>query len=115
MFATISGVVYSPIRGTKDRLGNPVRSFDDGTAVSGLLVSPGGTDDLEAARPDGVSVDLTAHFPKTWTSDLRGCELELAAPYDGIRWRVIGEPKPYMDDNTPGEWYMPVELVRANG
>lgn len=115
MFATISGVVYSPIRGAKDRLGNPVRSFDSGTAVGGLLVSPGGTDDLEAARPDGAEIALTVHFPKTWTASLRDCEIELDAPYDGERWRVIGEPKPYMDANTPGDWYLPVEVARANG
>jgi len=114
MFTTVSGTVYAPVHGQRDRLGNPVRGFDDGTAVDGLLVAPGSTEDLEASRPDGVTVDLTVHFPKTWTASLRGCEIELQAPYAG-RYRVIGDPHPYMDGNTPTTWHMPVEVVRADG
>lgn len=114
MFATINGTVYAPVHGIKDRFGNPQRAFDEGTAVDGLLVAPGSTDDLDASRPDGVSVALTVHFPKTWATSLRGCEIELQAPYAG-RYRVIGDPQPYMDGNTPGAWSMPVEVERADG
>lgn len=114
MFATISGTVYAPVHGIKDRFGNPQRAFDGGTAVDGLLVAPGSTEDLDASRPDGVSVALTVHFPKTWATSLRGCEIDLAEPYSG-RYRVIGDPQPYMDANTPTTWHLPVEVERADG
>ena len=114
MFATISGTVYAPVFGSTDRLGNAVKTFDNGTAVDGLLVSPSTTDDLEAQRVDGDSITLTVHFPKTWTNSLRGCEIELPGAWSG-RYRVIGDPLPYIEQNTPSNWWLPVTVMRCDG
>lgn len=114
MFTTTNCTVYSPTRGERDAFGNSARGFDAGTDVSGVLVAPGSTDDLDASRPDGVTVSLTLHFPKTFEGDLRGCEIKLPEPWAG-RYRVVGEPMPYMSENTPGAFWLPVEVVRANG
>lgn len=96
---------------TVDRFGNEVATAWTSADVSGVLVSPGATADLEAARPDGVTVAYTVHFPKGFTTDLRGCLVTIG----GEDYRVIGEPHPYMDVNTPTRWHMPVEVERADG
>lgn len=114
MFTTVSGVVFSPVLGQKDRLGNPVETFDKGTDVNGLLVSPSDTSDLDAERIFGDSTTLTVHFPKTWTSSLRGCRLQLFGAWAGV-YRIIGDPVPYIADNTPGDWWLPVQVVEVDG
>lgn len=106
--------VIAPNYDGTDRFGEPVATTPTRTYVDNVLVSPSATADLEAARPDGVTVALTLHFPKTFTGDLRGCEVELAGQHAGT-YRVIGEPKPYMDENTPTAWHMPVEVEACHG
>ena len=114
MFATVSATVYAPVFGNADRLGNKTQTFDDGTSVDGLLVSPSSTEDLPAERTEGDSATLTVHFPKTWTTSLRGCEIVFGDAWSG-RYRVIGDPAPYIEANTPGDWWMPVQVVRCDG
>ena len=113
--------VYYPISSAKDRFGNTVITYASGPVgttgtevVDNVLISPGATNDLEAARPEGVTVDLTLHFPKTFNKSLEDCKIELPAPYAGV-YKVVGNPKPYMIQNTPTNWYMPVEVVAAHG
>lgn len=115
----ISGTTVTVLRpnfdGT-DRFGEPVEVEPTAETVDNVLIAPGATDDLEASRPDGVRVDLTLHFPKTYNQDLRGCTVMLPAPWANEKgYRVIGEPKPYMDANTPTKWHMPVEVVAVHG
>ena len=113
MRSTTVTVLRPNVAGT-DRFGEPVAGVPTEELVENVLVAPGATTDLDATRPDGVTVALTLHFPKTWTGDLRGCEVVLPAPWDGA-YRVIGEPKPYMDANTPTAWHMPVEVEAVHG
>lgn len=96
-----------------DRFGNPVKTFVAET-VDNVLVVPGPTEDLEASRPEGAVVDFTLHFPKTFNESLEGCSVELPAPWAGT-YKVIGNPTPYMDANTPTPWHMPVEVGAAHG
>lgn len=96
-----------------DRFGNVIYEFAK-TDVSDVLVSPGATADLEAARPEGVTVAYTLHFPKSFTGSLEGAEIALPAPWAG-RYRVIGDPHEYIDANTPTRWHMPVEVEAAHG
>lgn len=113
MFDTVAVAVLRPIR-TVDRFGNEV---DDGfveESVEGVLVSPGGTADMEAARPDGATVSLTLHFPKSYSGSLEGCSMRLPDPWAGT-YRVVGNPLPYIDGNTPGRWNRPVEVEAAHG
>lgn len=102
--------------GGTDRLGNPIEGAPTYEEVDDVLIAPSGAADMEASRPEGVTVSMTLHFPKTYTGDLRGCDIELPSPYDvGNPYRVIGDPHPYMDANTPTRWNRPVEVARADG
>ena len=112
----ITGVtieVQRPIKGAADRFGNETTTYQR-ERVCNVLVSPGSTSDMEAARPDGVTVAYTLHFPKTFTGSLKGCEIELPAPWSGV-YRVIGDPREYIDANTPTKWHIPVQVEDANG
>lgn len=96
-----------------DRFGNATYTYTSQT-VDNVLVAPGATNDLEAARPEGVTVAYTLHFPKSFTEKLEGCIVTLPAPWAGD-YRVIGDPKPYIDANTPTRWHTPVEVEAAHG
>ena len=106
--------VLRPGVGVKDRLGNMVNSNYEEETVDNVLVAPGATKELEAARPEGVDVAYSLHFPKTYTGTLEGCKVELPSPWTGT-YRVIGDPREYMDVNTPTQWHMPVEVEAAHG
>lgn len=105
--------VMRPTATAVDRFGNNVYSYES-EEVANVLVAPGATTELEAARPEGADVAFTLHFPRTYTGRLDGCKIMLAAPYAG-EYRVIGDPTPYMDANTPTAWHLPVEIERAYG
>lgn len=93
-----------------DDLGQPTSSTESRVEVA-CIVTPGATADLDASRPNGVTVEFTAHFPKSWTGSLRGASVELR----GKRYKVVGDPKPYTVENTPGGFNMPVELEAVDG
>lgn len=106
--------VLRPGAPTRDRFGNDVPGEAVHETVSGVVIAPGATADMEASRPEGVTVAYTLHFPKTYTATLEGCSVTLPAPWGGT-YRVIGDPRPYMDVNTPGKWDRPVEVEAAHG
>lgn len=97
-----------------DRFGNHVPGTPVTETVHDVLVSPGATSDLEASRPEGVRVAYTLHFPKSYTGTLEGATVTLPAPWTGV-YRVIGDPREYIDANTPTPWHMPVEVEVAHG
>ena len=97
--------------GATDPFGAPVEGEPVEEAVDGVLVTPGATADLDASRPDGVRVAYTVHFPKEYGKSLRGCSVVIA----GKPYRVIGDPKPYMADGTPGPWAMAAEVEAVDG
>ena len=97
--------------GATDPFGAPVEGEPAEEAVDGALVTPGATADLDASRPDGVAVALTFHFPKGYGGSLRGCSVT----YGGRSYRVIGDPRPYMEDGTPGALSLPVECEAVDG
>lgn len=103
--------LHAPSAWTVDRFNNTIVTQYAKTQVANVLIAPGATSDLEAGRPEGVRVDYTVHFPKTFTGSLNDCLVE----FDGNRYRVIGDPKPYMDENTPTPWHMPCEVVKVDG
>ena len=96
-----------------DRFGNATYATSTET-VDDVLVSPGATDGLEASRPEGVEVAYTLHFPKAYQAPLEGCEIALPAPWGGS-YRVVGDPGPYIDANTPTRWNRPVEVEASHG
>ena len=97
-----------------DRFGNPVAGTPITETVNDVLVAPGATTDLEAARPEGVSVNYTLHFPRGYSGNLEGCTVTLPEPWSQT-CRVIGNPKPYIDANTPTRWNLPVEVEVVHG
>lgn len=96
----------------RDELGEPIGEDDIREQVENVLVAPGTTKNMDETRPQGVTVALTLHFPKMYAASLRGCSVELPAPWEGI-YKVIGDPMPYM--RSPGQWNRPVEVMVADG
>jgi hypothetical protein len=114
MISGTTVTVLRPTAPTVDRFNDEVPGQPDREVVENVLVVPGETAELAASRPEGARVALTLHFPKAYTASLRGCSVELAAPWAGT-YRVIGDPRPYMDANTPTPWNRPVEVEVAHG
>ena len=113
MIKGVTVTVRRPSTSATDRFGNAVKTWTTET-VNNVLVSPGATLDMEAARPEGVTVDLSLHFPKTYSNTLEGCQVVLPTPWAGT-YNVIGAPTPYIDANTPTSWHLPVEVAAAHG
>lgn len=81
--------------------------------VDNVIVAPGPRTDIpEVARPDGTTVAWSLHFPKRYSHSLRGARISVRGEEPA---RVIGDPKPYTPENTPGDWNLPVEVERADG
>lgn len=114
MISGVAVTVLRPVSAGTDRLGNALHGVPASETVYPVLVVPGATSDLEASRPEGVQVAYTLHFPKGYDASLEGCSIVLPAPWAGT-YRVIGDPRPYMDANTPTRWHMPVEVEAAHG
>ena len=113
MISGVTVTVKTPKAGAKDRFGNVTYTYTSET-VDNVLVSPSATDDMEAARPEGATVAYTLHFPKGFNKSLEGCVVTLPSPWDGD-YRVIGDPKPYIDADCPTPWHTPVEVEAAHG
>lgn len=110
----LSGVevaVERPGEPSTDAHGNQVPGAASTETIENVLTQPGSTADLDSSRPEGVSVDMTFHFPKGYTGSLKGCRIV----YGGRAYRVIGDPQPYLDALTPGEWNRPVETEAVDG
>lgn len=94
-----------------DPFGSPVTS-EAVQDVENVLVCPGPCSDVfESNRPDGVSVKYTLHFPKTFDMTLEGAQVKVRENW----YDVIGRPDHYTAENTPGDWWMPVEVGGVNG
>lgn len=111
--SAVAVTVLRPIEVGADRLGNPIDELQP-EEVAGVLITPAETADIGPKRPEGYTASLTVHFPKTYTSSLQGCTLELPAPWAGF-WRVKGDPQPYMSELTPGQWNRAAQVVAADG
>lgn len=116
MISGTTVTVLRPGEPTTDRFNNNVPGVPVRTEVHDVLVAAPTTDEMEAARASGVTLAYTLHFPKSFTAPLRGCTVELPEPWaNGRGYRVVGDPRPYMDANTPTRWHMPVNLEAADG
>lgn len=102
-------VVVRPTVG-RDDLGEPVDAGASREEVR-CVVCPGATSDMNATRPEGVTVAYTLHFPKTYAGSLRGCSVEVR----GETYDVVGDPQRTTDAATPGPWNLAVEVTRSDG
>lgn len=112
MFSLIPDEAVTVIRPTveRDDLGEPIEAGASREEVR-CVVCPGATSDMDATRPEGVTVSYTLHFPKTYKGDLRGCSVEVR----GEAFDVVGDPMRTAEAATPGPWNMAVEVARADG
>lgn len=116
MIGGVAVTVLRPVPAGRDRLGNPAYGKPVREVVGDVLIQPGPTKDLEASRPEGVTVALTLHFPKAFEGSLEGCVVELPAPWSREGgYRVIGDPQPYMEGLCPTRWNRTVEVEAAHG
>lgn len=97
-----------------DRFNEPIYGEPERVTVDNVLIEAGDTAGLGATREDGASIDLTLHFPKTFTGNLRGCSVELPAPWPSTV-KVDGDPQPFQDENCPTPWNRPVGAVVVHG
>lgn len=95
---------------TYDELGE-IEGVETTSEEVGCVVVPGSGSDLDATRPNGVTVSYTVHFPKTYEEPLRGCSLVIR----GDTYAVVGDPQAYTSENTPGLFNRPVEVTRTDG
>lgn len=96
----------------RDRYDEPVYTWVPET-VEDVLVEPGPRNDIpDTSRPAGTVVVWKLHFPKPYAKSLRGARIRVRG---GEPCKVIGDPQSYTLENTPGRWWMPVEVSRADG
>lgn len=110
MLGTAECTVLRPVV-TQDEFGDSVVDYYEEEVVDDILIVPGACKELDGNRPEGVVVSYTIHFPYWYEKNLRGC----AIVFEEEAFSVIGDPRPYMIDNTPGAWNRPVEVVRVDG
>lgn len=109
MFATCDVTVVRFVQTGRDAHGAPTYE-ETREVVPGCLMEPVSTQDSIEARQAGDSVLAHLHIPKTYTASLAGCDVIDA---EGRRWHVVGDPQPYMPENTPGPWNRMVDLSDA--
>lgn len=97
--------------GSLDEFGNERAEYQPVRTVSNVLVAPTSSQDLGPERPDGDATIMTFHFPKTYIGSLKGSLIG----WKGSWWEVIGDPRPYSTDSTPGVWNRPVQARLVKG
>ena len=104
--------VRFPVEGEPDWGGNVAVSWSDPVDVENVLVAPGDVaEPWDTIRPDGVEVAQTLYFPKGFSGDLRGAQVDA-----GLGWLdVIGQPGRYPPALTPTDWNMKVQVGRVDG
>ena len=102
MFSLIPTEAVTVIRPTveRDDLGEPIEAGASREEVR-CVVCPGATSDMDATRPEGVTVSYTLHFPKTYAGSLRGCS-RCAAP--ATTWWATLSARPRRRRQAPGTW-----------
>lgn len=108
---------------SRNEMGENISVEDFEGILDDVLIVPGDTSDLTGSlRSEGDRTVYTLHFPKSFPEAVKGIPQEFLKSLKGVRvrvrgevFRVIGDPKPYMDVNTPTRWNMPVRVEAVNG
>ena len=96
---------------TLNEVGDVVRDEQTEEVVDGVLFAPTSSHDLAIDRPNGVRIDASFYFPKTYTKSLKDCEIECR----GHVFRVEGEPLPYPEQLTPTDFNREAGAVVVDG
>ena len=92
-----------------DRFGDEEPGHAEPVTVDGVLVHAATADQMEAARPYGMTATLSMAFPRSCRLDLRGA----LVTYGDEDYRVVGDP---MHLPSPLEgWDMTVVAGRSDG
>lgn len=103
--------VKSRVQTGIDGFNNPIYAyvFED---VENVLIQPSVRNDFtDSNRQDGDRIRYQLHFPKTFDKELRNTEILVRGTY----YKVVGSPDHYMIENTPTDWWMPVEVEIIEG
>lgn len=108
---------------SRNEMGEIISVEDFEGILDDVLIVTGDTSDLTGSlRSEGDRTVYTLHFPKSFPEAVKGIPQEFLKSLKGVRvrvrgevFRVIGDPKPYMDVNTPTRWNMPVRVEAVNG
>ena len=113
MIRGVTVQVNRPYQSSTDRFNNVVYGMT-GESIGNVLIHSGSSEDLDASRPEGVSVEYTLRLPNTFYGSLEGCSVELPAPWSGT-FDVIGDITYLIPENTPTHWNGVVEVGHAHG
>lgn len=106
--------VLMPTQDGTDPFGNPKKDSSE-EQVENVLVDPFVSlekiREFGAERPNSSRTSVRFHFPKGYDKRLCGCFICWA----GRKYRVIGDPVPLPEYNTPGEWNYPVDAEVCDG
>lgn len=104
-------VVKTKVQTGKDSHGNPV--YEPSVAVVGnVLAAVGPTSSIgESNRPEGVSVAYTLYFPKSYRGSLEKASVLVYGEW----FDVVGDPRPWIDPEPPGDWNRVVEVTAVHG
>lgn len=98
---TVTVIRHQPA--SRDAYGQLVESEPERKNVKNVIVCPPDTSVLTQLDANATA---TLYFPKTFTADLVGCEVEVR----GRTYAVIGDPMAYKADATPGDWNLVVHV-----
>ena len=97
-----------------DEYGNPVHGKTVEDVANVLVQPPSMSEPSDVDRPDGIRVDATLLFPRTYEGgSLRGCGILIRD--EPTPYRVIGDPMPVDGGMTPTDWNMNVPVTRGEG
>lgn len=89
-------------------IGEAVEVEPEGVVVADVLVQPGsGVQPTDPCAPPGSPVVARAHFPKSFSGELRGRQVRVR----GRLLDVVGDPIRYQGPNTPTRWDMGADLA----
>lgn len=82
------------------------------TKIDNVLIEPKNQVDVSFTDTDTDPIAYRLHIPKSFVCSTSYTSLSHArCEIFGDTYRVLGNPKPYMEDNTPTEWIMPVDVA----
>lgn len=98
--------------GQRNKLNEPIYSEETFT-VSDCLIAPitEPLDRVESAALDRDVAIVRIHLPKSDSTDIS----DSTVSYGGQKWRVVGKPVAFMNDNTPTIWNRYVRAEAING